>query len=379
MIPNAWFYKLKDMSSNRSKHNSSQSQSTSKKKLKPTTISPQKPQVSQPFYFTDFNPDSTKLHGFHNPPFIQNFSDTRFLEPARKSSKRRSRRKTIYKPSPRVVNPVSAACTCRVSPSSVGTLPHSPNSSFSCIEYSPRTEAYDSLSEAEGANTFSSDSFDDLTSLSSSCKCTLRSSNNDIIIDMNDELVGRKTDKLHGFDWIRELDQLPLISRKTMRLKQKATEGTKLRSSSKWTKIKANKSLSVKTVEENIKNVEKQKTSYVFRKPSASPISVKLRANSPRIGRRIQSHARRNVPSGIRLKSKNSCLLESVAMVKTSHNPREDFRESMLEMIIENNIRSSKDLEDLLACYLILNSDEYHDLIIKTFEHIWFDMAEFRI
>lgn len=384
MLPNAWFYKLKYMSSNRSKHNSSQSQSTSKKKLKSKTILPQKPHVSQPFYFTEFIPDSTKLHGFHNSPFNQNFSGPHFPEPARKSSKRRSRRKTIYKPSPRVVvNPVSATCICHVSPNSVGTLPRSPDSSFSSIECSPRTEAYESsLSEAEGANTFSSDSFDDLASWSSSCKCTLRSSNNDIIIDMNGELVGRKTDKLHlhESDWIREVDQLPPTLRKPLTLKQKANEATELRSSSKWKEIQANQSLYVKTVEENIRNVEKSKTSFVARKSSASSISVKLRANSPRIGRRrTQAHAGRNMPSSIRLKSKNSCLLESVAMVKTSHNPRQDFRESMVEMIIENNIRSSKDLEDLLACYLILNSDEYHDLIIKTFEQIWFDMAELQI
>lgn len=169
IIPNAWFYKLKNMSSSKPKYNS-QSQSTSKKKLKSTTILPQKPHVSQPFYFTEFIPNSTKLHGFHNSPLNQNFSCTHFPEPARKSSKRRSRRKTIYKPSPRiVVNPVSASCICHVSPNSVGTLPRFPDSPFSSIECSPRTEVYESsLSEAEGVNKFSFDSFDDLASWSSS-------------------------------------------------------------------------------------------------------------------------------------------------------------------------------------------------------------------
>ncbi|XP_023521972.1 transcription repressor OFP4 isoform X1 [Cucurbita pepo subsp. pepo] len=380
MIPNAWFYKLKDMGSNRSKHNSSQSQSSSKKNLKSRTMSQQKPHVLQPFYFTEFIP---KLRGLDNSPVNQNFSGTHFPDPARKSSKRRSRRKTIYKPSPRVVNPVSATCICHISPNSVGTLLRSPDSSFSSIECSPGTEAYESsLSEAEGANTFSSDSFDDVASWSSSCKCTVRSSNNDIIIDMNDELVGRKTEKLHLHEsnWVREMNQLPPILRKPMSIKQKASKAANLRSSSKWKEIQENQSLYVKTEEENIRNVEKLKTSFVARKSSASSISVKLRANSPRIARRrIQGHARRSLSSRSELKSKNSCLSESIAMVKTSHNPQEDFRESMVEMIIENNIRSSKDLEDLLACYLILNSDEYHNLIIKTFEQIWVDMAELHI
>ncbi|GAU30841.1 hypothetical protein TSUD_267610 [Trifolium subterraneum] len=66
----------------------------------------------------------------------------------------------------------------------------------------------------------------------------------------------------------------------------------------------------------------------------------------------------------------------SLAIVKSSFNPQKDFRESMVEMIVENNIRASKDLEDLLACYLSLNSDEYHDLIIKVFKQIWFDLTE---
>ncbi|KAJ6913382.1 DUF623 domain containing protein [Populus alba x Populus x berolinensis] len=51
----------------------------------------------------------------------------------------------------------------------------------------------------------------------------------------------------------------------------------------------------------------------------------------------------------------------------------------MVEMIVENNIKASKDLEDLLACYLSLNSDEYHDLIIKVFEQIWFDLTDIKL
>lgn len=64
----------------------------------------------------------------------------------------------------------------------------------------------------------------------------------------------------------------------------------------------------------------------------------------------------------------------SFAVVKSSVDPQRDFRESMVEMILENNIRASKDFEHLLACYLSLNSKECHNLIIKAFEQTWYDM-----
>ncbi|XP_019184252.1 PREDICTED: transcription repressor OFP1-like isoform X1 [Ipomoea nil] len=105
------------------------------------------------------------------------------------------------------------------------------------------------------------------------------------------------------------------------------------------------------------KTEEKEQRTRPVRRHSG----LKLRTNSPRMGRRIQG--RKSVSSS-----------QSFAVVKTSQDPRRDFRESMVEMIVENNIRASKDLEDLLACYLSLNSDEYHDLIIKVFKQIWFDM-----
>ncbi|GFY82451.1 ovate family protein 1 [Actinidia rufa] len=66
------------------------------------------------------------------------------------------------------------------------------------------------------------------------------------------------------------------------------------------------------------------------------------------------------------------------AVVKSSVDPQRDFRESMVEMILENNLKASKDLEDLLACYLQLNSDEYHEVIIEVFKQIWFDLAHVR-
>ncbi|KAL0926358.1 hypothetical protein M5K25_002580 [Dendrobium thyrsiflorum] len=86
--------------------------------------------------------------------------------------------------------------------------------------------------------------------------------------------------------------------------------------------------------------------------------------NSPRL-------ARKRVQALSKGKQRKERLKESIAVVKSSSDPQKDFRESMVEMILENNLLASKDLEDLLASYLSLNSREYHDMIVEVFEEIW--------
>lgn len=66
--------------------------------------------------------------------------------------------------------------------------------------------------------------------------------------------------------------------------------------------------------------------------------------------------------------------LDSFAIVKTSFHPEQDFRDSMIEMIMEKRIRKTEELEELLACYLTLNCDGYHDLIVKVFRQVWFEL-----
>ncbi|CAM6081732.1 unnamed protein product [Calypogeia fissa] len=68
--------------------------------------------------------------------------------------------------------------------------------------------------------------------------------------------------------------------------------------------------------------------------------------------------------------------LDSVAVVKASYDPYQDFRQSMVEMILENDIRTSDDLEDLLQCYLSLNSSEYHKIIVEVFTDVWGDIFD---
>ncbi|XP_024993050.1 transcription repressor OFP5 [Cynara cardunculus var. scolymus] len=69
--------------------------------------------------------------------------------------------------------------------------------------------------------------------------------------------------------------------------------------------------------------------------------------------------------------------LDSFAIVKSSYDPQRDFRDSMIEMIIEKGIRQRDELEELLACYLTLNCDEYHHLIIKVFQQVWLELNHF--
>ncbi|KAF7809740.1 transcription repressor OFP7 [Senna tora] len=62
---------------------------------------------------------------------------------------------------------------------------------------------------------------------------------------------------------------------------------------------------------------------------------------------------------------------ESMAVVKKSENPYGDFRRSMLEMIVDKKMYEEKDLEELLCCFLSLNSPKHHGLIIQAFTDIW--------
>ncbi|KAI4295966.1 hypothetical protein L6164_035959 [Bauhinia variegata] len=59
-----------------------------------------------------------------------------------------------------------------------------------------------------------------------------------------------------------------------------------------------------------------------------------------------------------------------VAMEKSSYDPREDFRESMVEMIMTNRLQDPKDLRNLLNYYISMNSEEYHSLILDVFHEV---------
>ncbi|GMP86091.1 hypothetical protein CsSME_00039014 [Camellia sinensis var. sinensis] len=331
MIPNGWFYKFKDIGSSRTRNSKNLHLSKNKK---PPSISSSS-SSSSPLSTTPVIPSlhqskssqshllslQRKSHYFTRDLTPHHPNNTHFSDFPRKSSKQ-SRTRTRNRnraSSPKlnlVTGSVSASCSCRATVES-GTKPDSTSEEY------PNSPPDSSSDPDSLLPELVADSFDAMVSLSSSCRCKF---GNDI-----DSL----NTKFNQFDSIPNL-QLPPIKTKNPETK---------------TPIKTKTSIAMKQ----------------SRRVSASSPGLRLRTNTPRIAsRKIQGGGRKS-------------LSESFAVVKKSADPQRDFRESMVEMIKENNIRGSKDLEDLLACYLQLNSDEYHEVIIKVFKQIWFDLADIRL
>ncbi|XAR60175.1 hypothetical protein NMG60_11033435 [Bertholletia excelsa] len=63
----------------------------------------------------------------------------------------------------------------------------------------------------------------------------------------------------------------------------------------------------------------------------------------------------------------------SVAVVKDSEDPYADFRQSMLQMIVERGMESRDELRELLSFYS-LNSPSHHQIIVEAFMEIWNDL-----
>lgn len=69
---------------------------------------------------------------------------------------------------------------------------------------------------------------------------------------------------------------------------------------------------------------------------------------------------------------------EGVAVEKDSEDPYLDFRHSMLQMILENEIYSKDDLRELLNCFLQLNAPYHHGVIVRAFTEIWNGVSDKR-
>ncbi|CAN8300698.1 unnamed protein product [Cochlearia groenlandica] len=69
--------------------------------------------------------------------------------------------------------------------------------------------------------------------------------------------------------------------------------------------------------------------------------------------------------------SEYSSKAESFAVVKKSKDPYEDFRTSMVEMIVERQIFGKNELQELLQCFLTLNSLQHHKVIVQVFLEIY--------
>lgn len=58
---------------------------------------------------------------------------------------------------------------------------------------------------------------------------------------------------------------------------------------------------------------------------------------------------------------------DSLCVVKYSIDPFLDLKESIVEMIRNVGVRDWEDMEQLVHCYIVLNSSEIHGFIIDAF------------
>ncbi|KAJ8477100.1 hypothetical protein OPV22_020827 [Ensete ventricosum] len=72
-----------------------------------------------------------------------------------------------------------------------------------------------------------------------------------------------------------------------------------------------------------------------------------------------------------RRKKQGRVARESVAVVKQTSEPYSEFKESMVQMIVEKDIYGWDDLNDLLHRFLSLNSPRHHHLILHAFADLW--------
>ncbi|OVA19935.1 Ovate protein family [Macleaya cordata] len=58
---------------------------------------------------------------------------------------------------------------------------------------------------------------------------------------------------------------------------------------------------------------------------------------------------------------------DSICAVKYSNDPYKDLKLSILEMIRDVGVRSWEEMEELVYCYVVLNSSEIHGFIGDAF------------
>ncbi|KZV40871.1 hypothetical protein F511_22810 [Dorcoceras hygrometricum] len=361
LIPNSWFYKLKE--GNKTRKNQHKHRTVPSSSPSPFAVAEPKTHLSDHRKSYHFMRDLTQSSNSPLRPRIS-VKQSSPVEPPRRSSRRRRSAKRDRRQQKLYTSSASADSSCRASVESAWTKGHGESVGPRDIDQQTSSSDYDSVSPEYGSDRgLTPDTFDGMLSCSTSCRCSVEN------------------------DTVSEHDHLPPI------ITKKLQEPTKiLKPSVDFPEKNAYGSLSVKVVKEDFPSTpsatssskdhqNKIITSPVRRhSPKVSPPGLRLRTNSPRIGN-LRTQARKNTSTSSNSSSAGSrrSVAESFAVVKSSKDPRRDFRESMVEMIFENNISASKDLEELLACYLSLNSDEYHDLIINVFKQIWFEFLHVRL
>ncbi|URE46369.1 DUF623 domain containing protein [Musa troglodytarum] len=332
MMPNACFCKLKHMGQRSHKNSTGRGQPTrAAATTTPVHFSPPEPKLL-PNRSSHYYSSRAEADRFCFSPTGSKVLDTHFpVEPARKSSKCVRRK------------PIRAAPTKpKLAATSVPEFP----TVASPVTPPYQLDLYIDGEDHEFQGIHAGDRFEseDASSWPHSCSCRVTSSATDVIIEVDTNNSTTQTQKkLDEFDSVSELKLRSIITKP-------ATS-------------------------------EAEQSKKQAKRSSPGHHRFRMRANSPRLAsKKVQPQLGQRcsgTEAAAALQRKG--LLESFAVVKSSSDPGRDFRDSMVAMIVENNIRASKDLEELLACYLSLNSNEYHDVIVKVFQQIWFDLAEVKL
>ncbi|XP_010434489.1 PREDICTED: transcription repressor OFP5-like [Camelina sativa] len=155
---------------------------------------------------------------------------------------------------------------------------------------------------------------------------------------------------------------------------------TVTKSAPQWQKLKE-----VKLKEVKLKADQQRKSMYLKRELNklGTKENNKVRVFSPRASEKCRVKAIEDLKKAKLRAREHEVLIEtadrqmeneSFAVVKCSSDPQKDFRDSMIEMIMENGINHPEELKELLVCYLRLNTNEYHDMIIHVFQQVHNDM-----
>ncbi|KAM0844577.1 hypothetical protein ACQ4PT_056975 [Festuca glaucescens] len=342
MIPNAWFFKLRDMRAARATGAASPGGAASRA----CRLTPSTPRRTSYYY-------SPRAGDPVGSPLHPRASDTQFpplpLSPPRRSSSKRRHRRRPVKLAPSVSgssvlsSPVSTGCRCRRKPELVPV--QAPGTPPCCRD---RFVGYNDDDSPDSAETLK--------------KTTVTVDE----LHLNGKVITSATDIIIDLRTKKNKTLLPPIITKPART---TPNGCDLED--KHIDVLAHATTTPFSDEQQSKATKPRRSAS-----SSSARRLKTRGNMPRVASSKKPKPPAPAPSPARTKPPPPPpLAESFAVVKTSRDPRRDFRESMEEMIAENAIYTAADLEDLLACYLSLNAAEYHDLIIDVFEHIWAGLA----
>lgn len=346
MLPNAWFYKLNHTSASKTTklqnftHKSSNKKVQSKTKSSPFSSSSTATAAQQ----------TCQLRKSYH--FDRDFKSTSHLsEPPRKSSNRRRCIKKTIASQKLITNSSDSReySSCRVNH---GSLYSKPNHSFELVQnYSTSSSSCDDPV------------FYDLDSEFRRVKVDSPSNHYDYRIDNYSSISNHNHQKVENtdkFDLVSQLELKPIITKL-----DKGDHGIK-------PAVKFQES-SMKFEETSPRSLKKdrigEEKKWPVRKLRVNSKGVKLRAKSPRLASKRLSQVQ-----GQESESSHSRIM-SVAIVKESIDPDTDFKESMMEMIMEHNMSTKEEFEQLLACYLSLNPGTYRELIVKVFEQIWFEIT----